>query len=262
MTHAILYLTCRFAVPALALYLVNPSLSLIDTALIGQFDSTHLASLAPSTMLLDYPAYLLTLLGISTQNLVATELGKNNVDAASEALSDGMSIALGVGFLMCGLSALLVKPLLEIICSGSSVSLIAPAVQYVNIRSTTWPAVTITSVLQSTLLARGDVINPVKAAWASALVNLVLDWLLIGRYGIAGAAVATVATQLLVLVMQARALDLGYRFKRVSAARAQEFVALAGPVGLTNGMKVLLLSLTQLSPPENHPDSRSYCRRR
>lgn len=237
----------HFAAPALALYLINPTLSLIDTALVGQRSPTQLASLAPSGALLDYPGYILTILGIATQNLVATELGKGNEKSASDALSQGLSISLAVGIAMVVISAFFSESLLMLFCGERSIQLVPPALQYVSIRATAWPAVTVTSVLQSCLLARGNVISPMRSAAIGGIVNLIGDCMLIGHYGVGGAALATVAAQLTVLFLQASALDLPYKLQRVSLLQIKDFFALGGPLGIVNSLKIVFYAAVTLS---------------
>lgn len=56
-----------FTVPTLAVWLINPILSLVDTAVVGLQSATDLAALAPGTMLIDYTAYIFTFLAVAGQ---------------------------------------------------------------------------------------------------------------------------------------------------------------------------------------------------
>lgn len=56
-----------FTIPTLAVWLVNPILSLVDTAVVGLQCSTDLAALAPGTMLIDYTSYIFTFLSVACE---------------------------------------------------------------------------------------------------------------------------------------------------------------------------------------------------
>ncbi|KAI3717331.1 hypothetical protein L1987_68893 [Smallanthus sonchifolius] len=66
----------KFSGPAAGLWLCGPLMSLIDTAVIGQSSSVELAALGPGTVLCDYMSYGFMFLSIATSNLVATSLAK------------------------------------------------------------------------------------------------------------------------------------------------------------------------------------------
>jgi len=73
------------------------------------------------------------------------------------------------------------------------------ALKYIHIRQLFLPLTLVTSVAQATYLASKDVMTPLKLVLMSGAVNAAGDMLLVGQFGmgIAGAAWATLASQLL-----------------------------------------------------------------
>lgn len=57
----------RFALPTLAIWLIGPSLSLIDTAVVGSKSSTQLAALGPAVLITHVSGYLFTFLAVASE---------------------------------------------------------------------------------------------------------------------------------------------------------------------------------------------------
>lgn len=238
----------RFALPATLLYIANPIMSIVDTMLVGQQSSVELGALAPGTIVHDYTGYICTFLGVSATNLIATASAKRDDEAASEALSDGFSLAFLIGTCLLVATIFLSDPLISIMV-GPSRTLAGPAASYAKIRALAWPAVLATNVAQACLLARKDPIRPLIATWIGALINLVGDYVLIHRlgWGISGAAIATVAAQMVILWSQMAQQPLPWRLRLVPFHRLRRFVQLAGPVFVTNTVKILFYGAVTLS---------------
>ena len=56
----------RFTLPTLAIWLIGPSLSLVDTAVVGAQSSTQLAALGPGCILCDLNGYFFTFLAVAS----------------------------------------------------------------------------------------------------------------------------------------------------------------------------------------------------
>lgn len=57
----------KFFLPTLAIWLIGPSLSLIDTAVVGSKSSTQLAALGPGCILCDCNGYFFTFLAVASE---------------------------------------------------------------------------------------------------------------------------------------------------------------------------------------------------
>ena len=156
----------RFATPALALWLVSPLLSLIDTAAVGLSatpgqGALQLAALGPATTFCDGAAYLFAFLNIATTNLYAAATARvqaadadvsTEVDISSYARKSARAdrealvrcaalVALRCGGLTLALLALFAPALLRLYVGGASVRLLAQATLYVRLRMLALPAV-------------------------------------------------------------------------------------------------------------------------
>ena len=193
----------KFALPALGIVMVNPLMTVIDNAFVGQVSSTQVAAMGPGGALLDFPSFLFFFLSVATTNLIATKVAEDvPVDqAAREVL--GVTLRLGVlsgTFLFLAVNAFKVLGLQGM---GASAETLGPAVAYVSIRSLWYPLTHIVSSMQSSLMASRDSLSPLKAVCAAGVINCIGDFVMCGvlGQGIAGAAWATLASQLVLGTM-------------------------------------------------------------
>ncbi|KAB5541490.1 hypothetical protein DKX38_014464 [Salix brachista] len=271
-----------FTGPATGLWLCGPLMSLIDTVVIGQGSYIELAALGPATVLCDYMSYVFMFLSIATSNMVATYLARG-LDGETRGLlmvvkltlevignlwfvgsqivsvqdknqvQHQISILLFVG-MTCGLLMLVFTRFFGswalTAFSGPKNAQILPAANtYVQIRGLAWPAVLVGWVAQSASLGMKDSWGPLKALAVSSVVNGVGDVVLCSflGYGIAGAAWATMVSQVIAGYMMIEALNKkGYDAFAISVPTLDEIltiIGLAAPVFVTMISKVAFYSL-------------------
>ncbi|KAK8626781.1 hypothetical protein V6N13_134413 [Hibiscus sabdariffa] len=238
-----------FTGPATGLWLCGPMMSLIDTAVIGQGSSIELAALGPATVVCDYIGYVFMFLSIATSNMVATSLARRGKDEVQHQIS----ILLFIG-LFCGLSMLFLTMFfgswaLTAFSGPKNAHLVPAGNTYVQIRGLAWPVVLVGWVAQSASLGMKDSWGPLKALAVSSVINGVGDVVLcmfLG-YGIAGAAWATVVSQVVAAYMMIEALNKkGYNAFAISIPSFNELLsvlAIAGPVFVTLMSKIVFYSL-------------------
>ncbi|KAJ8767182.1 hypothetical protein K2173_013579 [Erythroxylum novogranatense] len=233
-----------FTGPATGLWLCGPLMSLIDTAVIGQCSSIELAALGPGTVLCDYISYVFMFLSVATSNMVATSLAR--VDKSE--VQHQISILLFVGF-SCGITMFIFTKFfgswaLTAFTGSKNAEIVSAANTYVQIRGFAWPAVLVGWVAQSASLGMKDSWGPLKALAVASVVNGVGDILLCSYlgYGIAGAAWATMASQVIAGWMMIEALNKkGYNAFAFSVPTPKELLSivwLAAPVFVTMMSKV------------------------
>lgn len=207
-TRQIINEVTAIALPSLGGMLLDPIMSLIDTACVGQVSTTALAAMAPCTSIFQFIFFAFFFMSAATTNLVAsnppesvhsvhdtTEAAKR-VDLNERVVSNASLLALVLGTLV---SVSLVKfcdPLLSL--AGTSPALLEAARPYLLIRAAGIPFVFLATVLQGGSLGRGNAWRPLKIFGAAGVVNLIGDvWLtLMKGWGATGAATATVAAQI------------------------------------------------------------------
>mmetsp|Transcript_33061 Transcript_33061/g.71555 ORF Transcript_33061/g.71555 Transcript_33061/m.71555 type:complete len:817 (+) Transcript_33061:196-2646(+) len=215
----------KFALPATAIYLCDPLLSLIDTASVGLLAGTaHQAALSPAIAVVNYTGLLLAFLFVGATNFVAQAAARGattstpSSSSSSLVQSDGtehqssparillstLQISLHTGTIL-GVALFALAPTLITVLSGRSTPLppevFQPAVAYVRIRALGFPAAAVLGSAQAACLGLKDTKTPLLVLAAAAVLNVLGDMSLVGctstkwLYGAAGAAWATTIGQ-------------------------------------------------------------------
>ncbi|KAE9593357.1 putative multi antimicrobial extrusion protein [Lupinus albus] len=238
-----------FTGPATGLWICGPLMSLIDTAVIGQGSSIELAALGPATVVCDYMSYVFMFLSIATSNMVATALAKQDREEVQHHISVLLFIGLACGLVMLLFTMLFGAPILTAFTGPKNAHVVSAANTYVQIRGLAWPALLVGWVAQSASLGMKDSWGPLKALATASIINGVGDILLCTYlgYGIAGAAWATMASQVVAAYMMIQALNNkgynAYAFSIPSGKELLTILGLAAPVFLTLMSKVAFYSL-------------------
>jgi len=219
-------------------------MSLINTAVIGNCSSLELAALGPGTVLCDQLSYIFNFLSIATASLIATSLASKNRVEAENHLSRLLLVATVCGLGMFVMIELCGTSILKAFVGANNSALVPAAKTYVEIRGYAWPAVLIGMVSQSASLGMQDSWSPLKVLGIQSLINLLTTILLCAffRCGIAGAACATAASQIIGAFLMLRSLHhKGYNPLAIVIPSLEELlqiIRLAGPVLLTLMSKV------------------------
>ncbi|KAF2322838.1 hypothetical protein GH714_031270 [Hevea brasiliensis] len=238
-----------FTGPATGLWLCGPLMSLIDTAVIGQGSSIELAALGPGTVVCDYISYVFMFLSVATSNLVATSLARRDNNEVQHQISILLFVGLACGILMFLFTRYFGSWALTAFTGPKNVHIVPAANTYVQIRGYAWPAVIVGWVAQSASLGMKDSWGPLKALAVSSILNGVGDVVLCSflGYGIAGAAWATMVSQVVAAYMMIEALNKkgynAYAFSVPTLNELLKIVGLAAPVFVTMMSKVVFYSL-------------------
>ncbi|WJX51363.1 Protein DETOXIFICATION 46, chloroplastic [Trifolium repens] len=238
-----------FTGPAIGLWLCGPLMSLIDTAVVGQGSSIELAALGPATVFCDYLGYLFMFLSIATSNMVATALAKQDREEVQHHISVLLFIGLACGLAMLVFTRLFGATTLAAFTGPKNVHLVPAANTYVQIRGLAWPSLLVGLVAQSASLGMKDSWGPLKALAAASIINGIGDIILCSYlgYGIAGAAWATLVSQVVAAYMMSQTLnEKGYNAFSFSIPSGKEFLAifsLSAPVFLSLLLKMAFYAL-------------------
>lgn len=238
-----------FAGPATGLWICGPLMSLIDTAVIGQSSSLELAALGPGTVFCDYLCYIFMFLSIATSNMVATALARKDKKLAQHQISMLLFVAFSCGLGMFSFTKFAGIKVLSGFIGLENIHLVPAASSYVEIRGYAWPAVLVGMVAQSACLGMKDSWGPLKALAVASAINGFGDILLcsVFGYGIAGAAWATMLSQVVAAIMMMQNLKkAGFDAFSISIPSARDLVQifeLAAPVFVTMTSKVAFYAL-------------------
>ncbi len=183
------------AVPAFGSLVAEPLYVLADTAVVGRIGTTELAGLAlASTVLLTAHA-LLIFLAYGATGPIARMIGEGNPTRAATRGIQGMWLAgiLGIGIAI--LLALLAEPLLRLLQADGEV--LDAALVYLRVSLPGFPFLLLALAGAGVLHGRQDTRRPLVIAVSSALVNLVIEIVLIFGLGLGlgASALSTVIAQ-------------------------------------------------------------------
>ena len=198
------------ALPSLGGMLLDPIMSLIDTACVGQVSTTALAAMAPCTSIFQFAFFAFFFLSAATTNLVASNPPESvydpsndkeaakRVDFNERVVSNAAALALILGSMVTFGLVQFSDPLLKLAgIPASNTALLNAARPYLLIRAMGLPFVFLATVLQGSSLGRGNAWRPLKIFGAAGIVNLIGDvyLTLFKGWGATGAATATVVAQ-------------------------------------------------------------------
>ena len=170
--------------------------TLADTAFVGRTstDAAALAGMGSSAALLTFSFYLFNFLCTVTTPLVSQRRASGDERGAIELGGQALSLALLLGSFLAGVLVIFSDPLLGIMGVGKTGEASRGyAVSFLEVRAVAAPAVFVISASTGILRGYLDTRTTFVVLLGTNLVNLSLDFLLIGwlRMGPTGAAIAT-----------------------------------------------------------------------
>jgi putative MATE family efflux protein len=225
------------ALPALLALASDPLASLVDTAFIGHLGPVELGAVGVSisvfnlvskmfnlpllnvttsfvaedasekTVVTETPVELKGLLSMEALNgneelqreAVITSNEKPCLPSVSSALVLGTLLGLGEAFILTFFAG----PILTAMGVNASSPMRVPATQFLMLKAVGAPAVVVALAIQGVFRGFKDTKTPLYAQMAGNLVNIVLDPILIFtlKLGVSGAAIATVTSQYVIMVL-------------------------------------------------------------
>ena len=167
----------RLAVPALGALLAEPLYVLADTAVVGHLGTTELGGLAVASAALLFGYGLCIFLAYGTTAAVARLTGAGEVDRAAHQAVQGLWLALALGVVLALLGAAFATPVLRLL--GADGETLPQAGTYLRISLLGAPAMLMMLAGVGYLRGVKDTIRPLWVAAGTAVVNLVLEVILI-----------------------------------------------------------------------------------
>jgi len=190
----------RLAVPALGALVAEPLFLLADSAIVGRLGTLPLAGLGIAGAVLGTAVSVFVFLAYGTTASVARRTGAGDEEGALSQGVDGLWLALGLGVVTALAVLAFSGPVVDAL--GVSAAARPYALTYLHLSLIGLPGMLV--VLAATGVLRGllDTRTPLVVAAAGAVLNVALNLLLVNGlgWGIAGSAVGTAATQLLMAV--------------------------------------------------------------
>lgn len=192
----------RFAIPLVAASVIQQLFSLTDAMVLGIYGGNRgLAVLGVCSWPVWFQVSVLTNLGQAACLLTAVRFGAKDEESLKKAIGNVYFVSILMGIIMIpGLQAA-VRGLLQMQNTPSEV--LEDAVLYLRIIYVGTVFLLIYNTLSSLLRALGDSYTSFQAITVSAVVNVVMDVILVAGFdmGVKGAAIATTASQVLSAVI-------------------------------------------------------------
>ncbi|MBR5773954.1 MAG: MATE family efflux transporter, partial [Clostridia bacterium] len=199
-TEKISKILFKLAPPVMLAQLIQALYNIVDSIFVGKFSDTGLTALS-----IIYPIQLLMIAlavgtGVGINTVMAAKLGSGRSDEADEYAGVGTPLAVAMWAIFAAVCYALMPWYARV--SSSSPDVIADVIVYGRVVCVFSFALFLESVWTKILQARGDMKTPMIAQIAGAVVNIILDPILIfgmlglPEMGIMGAAIATVVGQI------------------------------------------------------------------
>jgi putative MATE family efflux protein len=186
----------RKSLPVVGGMIAMMSFNLVDAWFIARLGTEPLAAVSFTFPVVFMVISLAIGLGIGTSAVVARRLGRGDVETVRRRATDAALLALAVGLAVSLLGWATLDPLFRLL--GADAALMPHVRDYMGIWYLGAAMVIVPRVLNSVLRAQGNTLLPGLMMVLAALLNGLLDWLLIfgvGPFpalGVQGAALATV----------------------------------------------------------------------
>lgn len=193
----------RIAPPVMIAQLIQSLYNIVDSFFIGAYSDDALTALS-----VIYPLQLIIIAlavgtGVGVNTYMARKYAHNSLQDADDAAGTGMILALLSWAVFTAIALPIMRP--YVMTSAGADSAVEYAVTYGNIVSVGSIGVFLEGCWTKVHQARGNMRRPMTALIIGAVLNIILDPLLIfgAKLGIAGAAYATVAGQVCAAVIVA-----------------------------------------------------------
>ena len=196
-----------FILPILAGSLIQQLYTTVDAIIVGQFaGKTGLAAIDSVYTLFKFPINFLNGLSAGATIVISGFFGQKNEEEMDCSIHTGYTIAIVLG-VVCSVAGVIFAPqLLHLMAVPEDI--FGMTLTYVRIYFGGLWTLTLYNMVAGILRAFGDSKSPFFILIACCIVNIAGDLLLVGAFhmGVAGAAIATIAAQLISALLAMRAL--------------------------------------------------------
>ena len=233
-----------FAVPILLSNLFQQLYNSVDSMVVGNYvGSAALAAVGSTGSLINLLIGFFLGIATGTGVLYAMHYGAEDYPGLKKLIDCAMVLSVGVGVVISVLGIAFSRQMLVLMDTPNDV--LDPANQYLRIYLAGTIITMIYNVGAGMLRAEGDSTRPLIYLVIGGVTNLILDLLLVAVFdmGVAGAAIATVAAQLVsavLTVIRLTKLDARYRFRplrmELNALTMWDIIRISVPCGLQSSM--------------------------
>ncbi|MCM1155266.1 MAG: MATE family efflux transporter [Roseburia sp.] len=188
-------LVCSLAGPTILSMLITSFYNMVDTFFVGKINTQATAAVGVVFSLMAIIQAIGFFFGHGSGNYISRKLGAKEIEEAEKMSAVGFFSALIAGIILMAVCLVFVKPLAYAL--GSTETILSYTITYLWIILLGAPAMTTSLVLNNQMRFQGSAFYAMIGIVSGAVLNMVLDPLLIlqCKMGIAGAAWATTISQ-------------------------------------------------------------------
>lgn len=205
-TAPVLGLILKMSIPAMFSMLIQALYNVVDSMFLGAYGGNSDALTAVS---LAYPMQLLMVAfavgtAVGVNSLIARRLGEGRRKEAEYAATHGVLLAVATWVVFAIIGIFLSKPFMIFLNSGSE-QIVTYGTEYLTIALVFSLGSFVQVMLEKCIQATGNMLLPMSSHIIGAVINIILDWLLVfgvgffPEMGVRGAAIATVAGQFIAM---------------------------------------------------------------
>ncbi len=264
-TAPLLKLIMSMALPAMFSMIVQALYNIVDSIFVGQYRYNGDTSLGLAAVSLAFPLQMLLIsiavgTGVGINSLVSRKLGEKKQDEANSAATHGLILGFCNWVLMLILGLTIVSPFINSYTDNPVIAQMGT--EYLSIVMIFSFGVCIEVIIEKSLQATGNMIFPMIFMLTGAVTNIILDPICIFtlNMGVKGAAVATVAGQILSLIValcvlfgRKHAIHISFKNFKLSGTVIKNIYAVAIPAiimqSITSVMLILVNSIFNIKFP-------------
>jgi putative MATE family efflux protein len=185
----------KLAWPAFLTLSAEPIYILVDNAIVGHISTTALGGLAIAGTILSTISWLIAFLASGVTTQVAQRKGAGDDEGARRAVSQGLNLALLLGFASALIIVIGASQLAALV--GGKKLVLEAAITYLRVSALGLPAVAVTFAALGWFRGIEDLRLPVRVVIGANIANVLLEMLFVWvfKWGIGGSAWATVLVQ-------------------------------------------------------------------
>ena len=246
----------RFSVPYLIASFLQTFYGLADLFITGQFNGTGpITAVAVGSQVMHMLTVIIIGLAMGTTVCVARAVGAKDRAAAGRYIGNSVTLFAAFAVLVTGVLLLAANGILTVLSTPAEA--LAQARQYLLICFAGVPFIVAYNVVSSVFRGLGDTRSPMVFVAIAGVINIGLDYLLVGAFGMgaAGAAAATVAAQavsvgIAVAVFQRKDPDIRLTKQglRPDAKLCRDLLGIGAPIAVQDGViQISFLIITRIA---------------
>jgi len=190
-------LILSLAIPTIISMLVTALYNMADTFFVGKLSTTATAAVGVVFPLMTTIQVVGMTLGVGSGSFVARLLGRKDGTRASQVVSTAFFTALVCGIFFAIVGRIVAAPLMRLL--GSTETILPEALAYANYILLGAPFMAAAFVMNVNLRSEGSAVLSMVGLASGAIINIALDpiFIFVFKMGVAGAAVATVISQII-----------------------------------------------------------------